>query len=197
MMEREMIFWNINGLRSRVHSLRMYAQQHNPKIIALVETKTKSGEVYGIPGYTCSRVDAMATDNGGISGGIALYYRDLSFKECVNYECDCVTSSNVLVAEVRLGRSKPFIVCVVYRNPNATSADDGKMERVMNKLNKENERVMVVGDFNVWSTAFGDRDDNAEGKWLRRTTDDLGWHCVNSVLARGEATHARGHVLDL
>ena len=71
-----------------------------------------------VDGFEFIRKDRMDTQNR-LGGGLILYFREsLKFRRRPEYE---ISKIQTIWAEIELPNSKPFLVCSVYRPPNAHS----------------------------------------------------------------------------
>ena len=104
-------------------------------------------------------------DSDTRNGGVCMYFKEsLPIKE----RCYLETLPETIVAEIRLGRKKVFIV-LSYRHPNMSNDESVQytslLENIYGSIRKENPTVSILcGDFNARSPLFweGDSENHEE-----------------------------------
>ena len=95
-----------------------------------------------IPGYTLIRRDRNRS-----GGGVAMYIRNnLIFVQRDELCSD--TKLEILVAEIKLEKQKPFFVICWYRPPNSKIEVFNDFERVMQRIDDSRVPYYVLGDMN-------------------------------------------------
>ena len=65
MKQLKIIYNNINGIKSKIKSIKNIIEMESPAIIGIAETKLKEGEILEIEGYEIKRID-RETEGGGV-----------------------------------------------------------------------------------------------------------------------------------
>ena len=65
---------NINGIKTKIESLKTIIEEENPTIIGITETKLNEAEKLDIDGYEIKRVDRKSGGGGGVL---------LAYKKCL------------------------------------------------------------------------------------------------------------------
>ena len=88
----------------------------------------------------------MDTQNW-LDGGLILYFREsLKFRRRPEYE---ISKIEIIWAEIELPNSKPFLVCSVYRPPNAHSEWTDLFEEELSIAQVTGFELILMGDFNI------------------------------------------------
>ena len=149
---------NAISLKKNLHAVEGIFRncQNYPSIIAISETGLKSkinDNTVALAGYDLERHDSKTN-----KGGVALYIEDdidytvredLGFKvrSCEDLWVEIKPPKNKNNSKTKMGS---FIVGVIYRHPNTSySFFSSRMCQIIEKLNKENKRFMIVGDINI------------------------------------------------
>ena len=147
---RSMSTWNVSGWRT--------LQWTNPKtrailrlarkgIVCLQETRwtasTATSFLQTFPGFDLAHTPAIATEHGGLSGGVAILipctFRLL--REVV------VTPGKIIAAQVQT-RTDCFWVLSVYCHPNSARSDCENLTAWLTEHQDEPDPFFIVGDFN-------------------------------------------------
>ena len=120
-----------------------------PDILGLCETFLDSSIMdsqVAIDGYEFIRKDRMDTQNKS-GGGLILYSRNsLKSKRRPEYE---ISKIETIWAEIELPNSKPFLLCSVYRPPNAHSEWIDLFEEELSIVKASGLEYILMGDFNI------------------------------------------------
>ena len=141
---------NIRHLPPKVDELRiMLANSRGPDILGLCETFLDSNIADGqitIGRYEFLRKDRCDTINKA-GGGVLLYYRNsLNCKRKTELE---ISNIETLWLEITLPNSKPFLVCTVYRPPNANTDWIDLFEDELSIAQTTGYEIILIGDFNI------------------------------------------------
>ena len=135
---------NINSVLPKIDELRIIANEMNPSVIGLTETKIDNSvndEEIKITGYNLERSDR---DRRG--GGVACYIRsDLSYNVRNTFSEEI---ENIFV-DIMLPKTKPILMGVVYRPPDKSEFFELFSEAISNSKDFDNQEVYILGDFNV------------------------------------------------
>ena len=107
---------------------------------------TVSDNVVAIDGFEILRKDRAETKNK-TGGGLLLYIRNtIKFKRRPEFE---TSSLETLWAEIELPNAKPFLLCTVYRPPDAKSEWIDLFEVELSIAQTSGLEFLLMGDFNV------------------------------------------------
>ena len=99
-----------------------------------------------IEGYDFLRKDRAATQNKS-GGGLVFYFRkSLTCLRRAEFE---ISKLETLWAEIKLPNSRPFLVCTVYRPPNARSEWADLFEEEISIAQTTGLEYIVMCDFNI------------------------------------------------
>ena len=125
---------NIFTLLKHLDELRVLAEQHEPDILAINETKIDTDvddEENLIDGYHVERLDRNI-----FGGGVAIYMRKgMSYKvrnDLMIYDLESIS------VEVKIGMHKPFILTSLY-SPKHTVEYFNKLESLIANIDLEKE----------------------------------------------------------
>ena len=134
-------------MRNKFVEVEAEINYYNPLVVCVSETwlmPTDSLNMYNVEGYA-SYFNNRQSKRGG--GTMIMVSKLLASRELSS----AVTSNNAFnVCSVLVGRgSKRILVVAVYRAPWATSADTKELCKVLDRAVVKNDRVVIVGDFNL------------------------------------------------
>ena len=149
---------NAISLKKNLHAVEGIFRncQNYPSIIAISETGLKSkieDSTVALAGYELERHDSKTN-----KGGVALYIEDeldytvrkdfgLKVRNCEDLWVEIKPSKNKNNTEKKIGS---LVLGVIYRHPNTSySLFSSRICQIIEKLNKENKRFMIVGDINI------------------------------------------------
>ena len=139
---------NIQGISNKIDQVRMLLESDKNQIHVLGLSETKLNDIHPDSAFQVNgfqkpfRRDREA--NSG--GGILVYVRDgiscsrRSDLEHKNLEC--------IWLEIKPVKSKPFLLCNIYRPPNSTVQWNSIFEDCMENVLKEEKELYLMGDFN-------------------------------------------------
>ena len=141
---------NVRSLRNKVDMVRLeLTKESSFDVLTLSETwldvSVSNSEVH-MPGYSCMRKDRSNNKSGG---GVIAYIREglpytIRDDLNVNDEAEC------LWVEITRSKSKPVLVCCVYRAPDSDLTKTiSYLDKTLSKINYTNSDVVILGDFNV------------------------------------------------
>ena len=134
---------NIFTLLKRFDELRDLAEQHEPDILAINETKIDTDiddQEILIDGYHVERLD-----RNKFGGGVAIYVRKgIDYKVRNDLMIYYLESISV---EVKIGMHKPFIVTSLY-SPNHTVEYFNKLKSLIENIDLEKRESILIGDTN-------------------------------------------------
>ena len=136
------MFWNCQGVRSKLKELELYLKENNLDIVVLNETFFTKKIDFKIQGYDTIKSDRST----GVRGGVAFLVKHglVINKEYRNADFNIVTDNEALVID-----NQNLILATIYcpnGNPHL---------RLLETINNLSDNVMFVGDFNSKSEAFG------------------------------------------
>ena len=159
--------WNLNSICARnstkVSLIEAYNSVYKYDVIALSETMLDSSvsdeDIY-IKGFS---KDVLRNDHPSNTkvGGVCLYFREgLPITRRKDHEL----LPETIVAEIKIGRKKLFIV-TVYRSPSQNSEQFEvfmrKLQMIVTRLRHEKSTAIIItGDFNCRSSQFWEGDDD-------------------------------------
>ena len=125
------------------------ANENAPDILSLCEmildSNISDGQVT-ISGYEFLRKDRCDTIKKA-GGGVMLYYRNsLTCQRKKDLE---ISNIETLWSEVMLPKSKPFLLCTIYRLPNVNSDWIDAFEEELSTAQTTILEIIVMGDLNI------------------------------------------------
>ena len=147
---RSMSTWNVSGWRTLQWTnpkTRAILRRARKGIVCLQETRwtasTATSFLQTFPGFDLAHTPAIATEHGGLSGGVAILipctFRLL--REVV------VTPGKIIAAQVQT-RTDCFWVLSVYCHPNSARSDCENLTAWLTEHQDEPDPFFIVGDFN-------------------------------------------------
>ena len=177
--------------RSEISTL---IDEHEPHVLALTEFGASNtvldGEL-GIDGYTLYRGN-HSSGGGGLGKGVGVYVANsLNHSACPEFDSDgfdCCTWFNI-----RLANKKTLLVGVVYRSPNSSGENNGKLLAMLRRAETmQCDFLTLCGDFNLpricWSSNQCLDSDGSYSQAFLDTIEDLHLyqHATNATRFRGE-----------
>ena len=96
--------------------------------------------------YDFFRKDRSCTINKA-GGGVILYYRDsINCRRKTKLE---ISNIETLWSEITFPSSKPFLLCTVYRPPNAPCDWIDIFEAELSVVQTTGFEIILIGDFNI------------------------------------------------
>ena len=141
---------NVQHILPKLDEFRiLLANRNGPDIFAACETFLEPeilDNQIAIDGYDFLRKDRAATQNKN-GGGLILYFRkSLTCSRRAEFE---ISKLETLWAEIKLPNAKPFLLCTVYRPPNARSEWVVLFEEELSIAQTTGLEYIVMGDFNI------------------------------------------------
>ena len=166
--------WNCRGLKPNYQDLQSVIRWRNPFIICLQETKLAPTMTSSIKGYAVFRKDVHSTTiaHGGVL--IAVHHSLPARPLLLN------SPLQATAVRVHLDH-REITVCSLYLPPG-TSLSVTELRRLLQELPAP---VLVVGDFNAHSSAWGCDDTNPRGRILENFIRDESLCILNT----GQHTH--------
>jgi len=195
MARDNIVLWNANGLdRSRAPLIQ--AIPPSVSLALITETHRNAAQ----PPLHTARLRhsvSYASPADYRSGGVAI----LSARPLVPRPDICDDTPNTAAAIVNdFSHSLPsLLVICVYRSARNPANSVNAMGAIMARAAATNLPILLGGDLNVRSTAFGDSESSTDGDALAEHAASNGLVCLNMELAAGAATrhHPRMSILDL
>lgn len=148
-----MIHWNIRSAPRNLDSMDSYLQNINIKfdIIGLSETWFNENNIdrYHLEGYVHEHNYRKEKRGGGVSLFIK---NNVNYKprEDLNVLCGSVEALFIEVSKDVIGCNKNIVLGCIYRPPDSNIEQFIKnISDVFNVLNRENNTVYLLGDFNI------------------------------------------------
>ena len=141
---------NIRHILPKIDDIRITLSSENgPDILGMCETflkKNNPDSQLSINGFNFMRKDRTdIQDKAG--GGLLLYYKQsLQVTRRNDLEISNIES---IWAEIILPNSRPFLICTVYRPPNALSSWVDLFEEELSKAHATGFELLLMGDFNI------------------------------------------------
>lgn len=150
-----LIIWNANGIRNKLHEFIEFIKARNAHIIMLTETRLKQHNRFYLPGYTVFREDEISPRRG-----ILLAVRN-ELKPIQN-ALPNTGHLEALSISIQTLRGLLNIICV-YNSPAGARPLDIKILRT---LFQTNNQIIIGGDLNARHIAWGCRSCNDNGRKL-------------------------------
>ena len=138
---KNILQWNINGLRSKITQLQCLLTEYQPSIIALQETKLPPNVNYNIKKYQSYNKNRNAD-----GGGVSLYISNEMPATAVQLD----TELEAVAATVFFENLK-LTICSIYLPPGIEFPTDN-FDELLNKLPSP---FIILGDFNSKNSSWG------------------------------------------
>ena len=160
--------WNCQGLRAKKDELSQIINLHKPTVLALQETKLGKFTTFSLPHYSSIRREGHF--NVTPHGGVALFIHESIPYQELNLNCEL----QAVAAIIHLGIN--ITVCSIYtsRSHNLTI---NTLQEVINQLPTP---IMLLGDFNSYSTMWGCRTTDARGRTIEEILDQNQLNILNT-----------------
>ena len=150
------MYTNTDTLTNKMEELEIQLYKEDIDIVAICETLPKNcddNEIFNfdtISGYKCIDIQK--------GRGVCIFIKNsLQFTRCYNYES--LFSPSVFI-RVHISNNESFVLGVIYRSPNSdnelNNAFLNQLELVTKECNKFNDKLIIMGDFNLpeidWNT---------------------------------------------
>ena len=165
---------NIQGINSKFDQLRILMHSNKIDIFGISETKLSDihlTESFSLNGF---HLPFRRDRNENRGGGILVYVRD--GLNCVRRE-DLESSDleNVWI-EIKQPNSKSFLLCILYRNPDARACWKDTFETNVEKAQFEDKEILILGDFNKDL-----KNERVKNEWINYTTSLSLTQMINTV----------------
>ena len=171
---RSILQWNCRGLRANYQDLQAIIRWRNPVIVGLQETKLAPGMACAVKGYSVFRKDVASQTiaHGGVLLAVhhSIPARQLPLR----------SSLQAVATRVHL-HHREISVCSVYLPPGIP-LPSVELHELLLELPAP---ILVVGDFNAHSTAWGCDTTGTRGHLLESFTSDESLCVLNT----GQHTH--------
>ena len=141
---------NVRHLLSKLDDVSMVlASENGPDILGLCETfldSTTPDNLISVSDFEILRKDRGCTiDKSG--GGVLLYFRNtINCRRKTELE---ISNIETLWSEVAFPNSKPFLLCTVYRPPDAKCDWIELFEAELSIAQTTGYEIILMGDFNI------------------------------------------------
>ena len=184
MINFNVMYNNLRGIKSKVHSLQSILNEKQPAIIALAETKLNEGETIELDGYHIERVD-RTSDSGG---GVLIAYMEC-IKNIMTVAKEEKTNCEILWMTLDNGKVKVKIAVVYMPQENDIKKEElqkiyKEMEKDVIEAQSKGESILVMGDFNckIGDKIEGNNDEVTKGGiMLLEMCKNTGMGIVNSL----------------
>ena len=178
---KNIVQWNINGLKSKITQLHCLRHEYQPNIIALQETKLPPNIVFNIKKFKVYHKNRNAD-----GGGVALYINDILPSSPVPLQTNLEATAATVWYE-----NKKVTFCSLYLPPGVNFPKD----EFKNLLNELPTPFLILGDFNSKNTCWGSPINTSSpsdrcykrGRDLLEILDDKSLHILNT----GKPTYFR------
>ena len=159
-----LMFWNCQGIRSKVEELSLFLKSSSCDIVCLSETFLKNNHRFALDGFACIRNDRTS----GRLGGLAILIRnDLVYKQIT---CPLTNLVEVMGIEIECDNKK-LIIMNAYLPGGAKDSEVGRhFQSDLISLTNTSDPFCIVGDLNAKHTDWHCCSNNAAGNILRTTS---------------------------
>ena len=141
---------NVRHILPKIDDIQIIlSSKQGPDIVGMCETflkKNNPDSQLFIEGFNILRKDRSdVQDKSG--GGLLLYYKQAL--QVIRRNDLEISNIESIWAEVILPNSRPFLICTVYRPPNALSNWIDLFEEELSKAHATGLKFLLMGDFNI------------------------------------------------
>lgn len=182
LQDMSIYYTNIRGMKSKKNSLDIYIEEFQPDIIGIVETHLEEGEELKIEGY-----EILWNNRNSEGGGVAIGVKQKYMKTVIETTKIKNTEESIWI---KMGTKTKYRIGVWY-NPKGDGASKQELEEMYQRLESEiehgkknNERLLIIGDFNcrVGTIIQGNEDKVTKGgRILNSMNKKAGMILVNAV----------------
>ena len=199
-VDLNVIYSNVDGLCSKRLEITDLLREKRPMVLCMVETKVPEDvnlELFGWEEYSIWRRDRVGKTGGGVC---VLVHKSLRVKKLETG----MNLAEVLAVEVSTKENERLTVVATYVAPYTQAWSREEHEQMRNetlksleKLVRENDRILICGDFNCGEVDWEEMDPRSEeGSWGSRvlnqmTESALFQHITEPTRERGEDTPSR------
>ena len=145
-MGTNILFWNCQGIRSKLKELELYLKENVIGIIALNETFLSKKHNFKILGYDTIRNDRSTGQRGGVA--FLVKYGLVVNKEYRHNDFNIITDNEALAIELEISNNQNLTLATIYC-PNGNSNLS-----LFQSIDNLSDNVMFVGDFNSKLESF-------------------------------------------
>lgn len=150
--------WNANGLEHKANELKNFITRHNIDIMLINETKTSNTYNLKLFGYTCYKKDRPGNHSGG--GLLIIINNRIKHNELgVDHNFKTIE-----VLGIRLKNNT--ILYSIYLRPKIGNVTNKVDTTELDNLINNNNKVILVGDWNAKHTTWKCKANNGNGKTL-------------------------------
>lgn len=175
------LYWNADGIRTKIHELLDLLNERCIDIVAVNETRISSNATLLTPGFKCYRQDKLANGHGQ---GVAILIRSY----LVHTPAILPTMNNLECVGLQLFVSgKPITIVSAYQSPNLPLLTSD-----LNKVTNISANMIIMGDLNSKHPYWHCFDCNVRGKVLFDHMVDGEYDIVaplNPTLVHYDASH--------
>jgi len=151
--------WNVNSVRARIENIKEYIKKFSPDVLMMQEIKTPD-ETYPYDAIESFRYENYVFGQKSYNGVAIISKKKLSNIKKDIFK-DKLKQSRIITADVK-HKNKNIQIINIY-TPNGNPVDTDKYDykiywldsliKSLKKILKENENIIIGGDFNIIPTA--------------------------------------------
>ena len=160
--------WNIHGFYPNFEELRSLAYELKPKVVCLQEIFVRDSDRCGMRGYESYHVSSLSTDDRPIGGTAILVENSVSHQRIP-------LNTTLQAVAVRASLMRTVSICSLYLPPRSVST----LEQLSDLVNQLPPPVLLLGDFNAHSSAWGCRSTDQAGEIVENLMDEMNLCLLN------------------
>tara|TARA_B100000029_G_scaffold172922_1_gene169340 strand:- start:1277 stop:2053 length:777 start_codon:yes stop_codon:yes gene_type:complete len=151
--------WNVNSIRARIENLKEYIRKFSPDVLMLQEIKTEDKN------YPYDEIKSLKYESHVFGqksyNGVAIISKEKLTNVKKDIFKDEKKQSRIIIAELKF--NKKNIQLINIYTPNGNPVDTEKYDyklywlnsliNVLKKISKNNENIIIGGDFNIIPSA--------------------------------------------
>lgn len=155
------MYWNCQGIRSKVEELTKFLQNSPIDLICLNESFLKDNNRFNINGYNCIRKDRLI----GRLGGLAVLVRNgLKFNQI---NCPTTLLMECMGVEIANGTGKLIIINAYLPGGSSNTEITRHYQNDLLALTNTNDAYFIVGDLNSRHSQWNCSNNNTAGNILQ------------------------------
>ncbi|CAD7004082.1 unnamed protein product [Ceratitis capitata] len=170
--------WNLNGYWNNLQELQLLMRECNPEVVALQETHIPHNTIPYIPQRYVGYFHNICTNNSSKQGVCLMIKKEIPHKRL-----DTRSNISAIAVEMNIGFKITVISLYIPPSQNFTSTD------ILSTLNNISTPLILMGDFNSWSSLWGSTTGNSRGK----AVEDALLASNLIILNDGSPTHFSTH----
>ena len=184
----EIISWNCQGLKSKQAEFKKYLERGRPEIVCVQEVhQAYINHPYPIPGYHCHSSSNMANSHGDT---IIMVKEDL-----IVHEIDSgLPETNII--KIKLKNNKYLEIINCYRSPT-TEIEIDKIMEIIEKTKRNDDYLMIVGDFNAYSGYWFESKTDRRGKQIEKLIEKSNLVVLNNKQGTHIKPNGQCSIIDL